>query len=91
MSEGGEFLARMVAALNAAKAPHRVAARVRARRRTQGATVRLEVSVTAGSARQLRDVAGVLAVQRGALDLADIERWAMELGVLDRWRTLREA
>ncbi len=35
------------------------------------------------SDRQWRDVLGVLAVQRGALDLAYLRRWAHELGVAD--------
>jgi hypothetical protein len=35
------------------------------------------------SDRQWRDVLGVLAVQRGRLDLAYLRRWARELGVAD--------
>lgn len=47
---------------------------------------KLEWSAASGSERQLRDVAGVLAVKRGELDLAYIERWATELGVIVQWR-----
>ena len=36
-----------------------------------------------GSDRQMRDVAGVLAVQGAALDAAYLDRWAAELGVTD--------
>jgi hypothetical protein len=36
-----------------------------------------------GSDRQLRDVVGILAVQRGALDEAYLDLWAADLGVTD--------
>lgn len=39
-----------------------------------------------GSERQLRDVAGVLAVQADRLDRAYIERWIARLGVDELWR-----
>jgi hypothetical protein len=41
-----------------------------------------------GSERQLRDVAGVVAVQGDALDRAYIETWAKRLGVDDLWRAV---
>lgn len=47
---------------------------------------KLEWAAMSGSERQLRDVAGVLEVKRGELDLGYIERWALELGVADAWR-----
>lgn len=42
-----------------------------------------------GSARQLEDVAGILATQGSKLDFDYIERWAPTLGVVDEWRRLR--
>ena len=39
-----------------------------------------------GSARQLEDVAGVLKVQRDALDRAYIEKWVQELGLIAGWQ-----
>jgi hypothetical protein len=39
-----------------------------------------------GSERQLRDVAGVVAVQGDALDRAYVESWTTRLGVDDLWR-----
>ena len=47
---------------------------------------KLEWAAMSGSDRQLRDVAGVLAVKRGELDIPYIELWAVELGVLELWR-----
>lgn len=41
------------------------------------------------SERQLRDVAGILEIREGELDLPYIERWARELGVDDLWRRAR--
>jgi hypothetical protein len=43
-----------------------------------------------GSALQLRDAAGVLAVRGNDLDFAYIERWITDLGLQDLWRGLRE-
>ncbi|MEO7332170.1 MAG: hypothetical protein ABI193_26575 [Minicystis sp.] len=47
---------------------------------------KLEWASMSGSERQLRDVAGVVDVKRGELDVAYIERWAVELGVVEPWR-----
>lgn len=52
---------------------------------------KLEWAAESGSERQLRDVAGVVSVRRGELDVAYIERWAVELGVVAAWERLREA
>jgi hypothetical protein len=40
------------------------------------------------AARQLRDVAGVLA-ERDDLDIAYIEHWVRELGLEDPWNVVR--
>ena len=42
---------------------------------------KLEWAKDSGSERQLRDVRGVLEVQRDALDVEYLRRWATELGV----------
>jgi len=42
-----------------------------------------------GSAKQLDDVAGVVAVQGERLDVAYVERWARELGLLDLWQRVK--
>jgi len=44
-----------------------------------------------GSERQLRDVAGVVAVQGEALDRAYVETWAKRLGVEALWRKVLDA
>lgn len=43
-----------------------------------------------GSERQLRDVAGVVAVQGAALDRVYIDSWLARLGVADLWRKATE-
>jgi hypothetical protein len=50
---------------------------------------KLEWSAASGSDRQLRDVAGILAVTE-TLDTAYIERWAAELGVAETWRMVSD-
>ncbi len=47
---------------------------------------KLEWAAMSGSERQLRDVAGVLAVKGAELDVRYIEHWAADLGVLELWR-----
>jgi len=47
---------------------------------------KLEWARLGESERQLRDVAGIIAVQAGALDREYVERWAGELRLLDLWR-----
>lgn len=42
---------------------------------------KLEWAKRTGSERQLRDAAGIVAVQGAALDRGWVERWAKELGV----------
>jgi hypothetical protein len=42
-----------------------------------------------GSELQLRDVAGILQLRGGALDLPYIERWVSELGLADLWVRVR--
>jgi hypothetical protein len=51
---------------------------------------KLEWAAASGSDRQLRDVAGILAIGRD-IDTAYIERWAEALGVADAWRSITEA
>ena len=50
---------------------------------------KLEWAKAGSSERQLDDVAGILDVRRGELDLAYIERWLDELGVRDLWDRVR--
>ena len=38
-----------------------------------------------GSERQVRDVAGILKLAQGTLDLAHIQRWVQELELSDQW------
>ena len=42
------------------------------------------------SVRQIRDVAGVLNVQKSKLDLAYIEKWVQELGLASEWAHARQ-
>lgn len=46
---------------------------------------KLEWAKRASSDRQLRDVAGIVAVQGGDLDTAYIVRWVRRLGLADLW------
>lgn len=51
---------------------------------------KLEWAKLSGSDRQLQDVAGVLAVRGGEIDMAYVERWVAELGLEAMWaRVLR--
>ena len=50
---------------------------------------KLEWAAASDSNRQLRDVAGILAVTK-TLDAPYIERWAAALGVADTWRRVRD-
>ena len=50
---------------------------------------KLEWAAVSGSDRQLRDVAGILAVTE-TLDAAYIERWVAALGVAETWRMVRD-
>ena len=49
---------------------------------------KLEWAAAGGSERQLRDVAGMVAVAGDALDRSYLERWLDELGVRAAWRRL---
>jgi hypothetical protein len=49
---------------------------------------KLEWAAASGSDRQLRDVAGILAVADD-LDEAYVDRWAVALGVTEAWRQVR--
>lgn len=44
-----------------------------------------------GSERHLRDIAGILDVSAGRVDLAEVERWARDLGLMAQWRKARAA
>lgn len=50
---------------------------------------KLEWAAVSGSDRQLRDVAGILAVSE-TLDAQYIERWTAVLGVAEAWRRVRD-
>lgn len=50
---------------------------------------KLEWATMADSQRQLRDVAEILRVQGGALDLERVERWVAELGLGEPWAQAR--
>lgn len=50
---------------------------------------KLEWGRSGESERQLRDVAGIVAVSGAELDLAYLDRWADELGVHDSWQRAR--
>lgn len=47
---------------------------------------KLEWAKLGGSSRQIDDVAGVLRMQRGLLDLGYVERWVRALGIEEQWR-----
>ncbi len=47
---------------------------------------KLEWGLKGESERQLRDVAGILEVRKGSLDLAYIERWVAALGLEPVWK-----
>lgn len=49
---------------------------------------KLEWAATTESERQLRDVAGMLAVNGEAIDLAYVERWVAVLGLDDAWSSV---
>jgi hypothetical protein len=51
---------------------------------------KLEWAKDGGSQRQLEDVAGILRVRAGTLDLAYIERWIDELELTEQWRLAQE-
>ena len=50
---------------------------------------KLEWAKIGESERQLRDVAGILDVRRGRLDLEYVERWVRELGLEEVWSRAR--
>lgn len=50
---------------------------------------KLEWAATSGSARQIQDVASVVAVRGKALDIAYIDQWAQQLGVSHLWEKVR--
>ncbi|HEY4634732.1 MAG TPA: hypothetical protein VIH00_12525, partial [Candidatus Limnocylindrales bacterium] len=52
---------------------------------------KLEWAATTESERQLRDVAGMLAVNGEAIDLAYVERWVAVLGLDDAWSSVARA
>jgi hypothetical protein len=52
--------------------------------------VKLEWAVATGSGRQLRDVAGMLAVAGPSLDQAYVEHWVTALGLTDAWHRIRQ-
>ena len=51
---------------------------------------KLEWAKAGGSDRQLEDVAGILRVRAGTLDIPYIERWVEELELADQWQRARE-
>ena len=50
---------------------------------------KLEWSVQSGSDRQLRDVAAMLEVSGGSVDLAYLDRWITDLGLEEAWAEAR--
>ena len=50
---------------------------------------KLEWAEATGSERQIRDVAGIVAIA-GDLDEDYIERWTSELGISDAWHQARD-
>jgi hypothetical protein len=48
------------------------------------------VAKLGGSERQLEDVAGIVSIQSGKLDLKYIDRWVRELGLAEQWKRARE-
>ena len=50
---------------------------------------KLEWAAASGSDRQLRDVAGILAIA-DSLDTAYVERWAGAVGLADTWHSMRD-
>jgi hypothetical protein len=92
----GSVLAALGSALDAAGIPWMVAGSVASStwgevRSTQDIDLVVVASRTAlewakatGSERQIRDAAGIVAVQGAALDGAWLRRWAQELGVEDQ-------
>lgn len=52
---------------------------------------KLEWAKEGGSQRQLEDVAGILRVRAGTLDLAYIQRWIDELELTEQWRLAQES
>ena len=50
---------------------------------------KLEWARLGESERQLRDAAGIVAIQGSALDLRYIERWVIELGLETQWERVR--
>lgn len=51
---------------------------------------KLEWAAAGESERQLRDVAGILLMREGELDLDYIGRWAAELGIERLWQEIRQ-
>jgi len=52
---------------------------------------KLEWAKLGGSARQIEDVASLLAVRRGELDSQYLDRWVLALGVTAQWNAARTA
>ena len=50
---------------------------------------KLEWAAAGESERQLRDVAGILQMREGELDLGYIEHWVVELGIEALWQEIR--
>jgi hypothetical protein len=50
---------------------------------------KLEWAKQSDSTRQLRDVAGIVAMRGDALDLEHVERWVQELGLQAEWARVR--
>jgi len=50
---------------------------------------KLEWAKLSQSERQLEDIAGILRVQRAAVDLDYIEHWVQQLGLAEQWRAAK--
>jgi hypothetical protein len=50
---------------------------------------KLEWASRSGSERQLADVAGILRVRRGKLDLSHVEHWVEALGLTKLWQDVK--
>jgi hypothetical protein len=43
------------------------------------------------SLRQIEDVAGILRVQKDAVDISYVENWVAQLGLAEQWAAARKA
>ena len=52
---------------------------------------KLDWAKMGASLRQIEDVAGILRVQKDAVDISYVENWVAQLGLAEQWAAARKA